>query len=148
MNLIEKLKPLFQRLEFYGWPILLLGMRFWIAKVFWRSGKVKVKHWDATLDLFRFEYKVPYIPPDLAMYLTTTFELLCPILLVLGLMTRIATLPLLVITAIIQITYMSHIDHLYWAFILSVLLLKGAGPLSLDSLWCRRYAKKLTPKMP
>ena len=147
MNFKKKSECLFQRLEFYGWPLLLLGMRFWIAKVFWRSGKVKAKHWDATLDLFKYEYKVPYIPSDLAMYLTTTFELLCPILLILGLMTRLATLPLLVITGIIQITYISHVDHLYWSFLLATLLFKGAGSLSLDALWNRRSGKELTTEI-
>lgn len=125
----------FQRLEHYGWPLFLLGVRFWMAHVFWKSGRIKVKHWEATLALFKFEYKVPLIPSDLAAYLATTFELVCPILLVVGLMTRLATIPLLIMTAIIQLTYLSHHDHIYWGFLLGALLLKGAGPLSLDALW-------------
>ena len=128
----------FQRLERYGWPLLLLGIRLWMAHIFWRSGRIKLKHWDATLSLFRFEYKVPYIDPDLAAYLATTVELVCPVLLAVGLMARLAALPLLIMTAIIQLTYLSHHDHMYWALLLGVLLFKGAGPLSLDYLWCKR----------
>lgn len=137
-SLIAKFTSLFQRLEHYGWPLLLLGIRFWMAHIFWRAGKVKFKRWEATLDLFRFEYKVPFIAPELAAYLTTTFELVCPVLLVAGLMSRLATLPLLIITAVIHLTYLSHDDHVYWAFLLGVILLKGAGPLSLDALWGKR----------
>lgn len=136
--LITKATHFFQRLECYGWPVLLLGIRFWMAHIFWRSGRIKVKHWDATLSLFKFEYKVPYIAPDLAAYFATTVELACPILLVVGLMTRLATIPLLIMTAVIQFTYLSHHDHAYWALLLGTLLLKGAGLLSLDALFCKR----------
>jgi putative oxidoreductase len=134
----------FHKLEFYGWPLLQLFIRWHIATVFWHSGRAKFHHWDSTLNLFKVEYKVPYISSDLAAYLTTAFELICPILLVLGLMTRFATLPLLVITAVIQATYISHPDHLYWALLLGILLLKGAGALSLDALWCRRHYSKFS----
>jgi putative oxidoreductase len=136
--LIHKTSHLFLKLEFYGWPLLLLVMRFWMARIFWRSGKVKIKHWDSTLSLFKFEYKVPYIPSDLAAFLTTAFELICPVLLVVGLMTRLATLPLLVITAVIQFTYLPLQEHAYWGILLGTLLFKGAGPLSLDNYFYKR----------
>jgi putative oxidoreductase len=110
-----------------------------MAHVFWRSGRIKLKHWDATLSLFKFEYKAPFIAPDLAAYLATTFELVCPVLLVAGLMTRLAATPLLIMTAVIQFTYISHQNHLYWSFLLGTILLKGAGPLSLDALYCKRF---------
>lgn len=133
--LIAKFTHFFQRLEHYGWPLLLLGIRLWMAHVFWRSGSIKLKHWEATLSLFRFEYKVPLINPDLAAYLATTTELACPILLIIGFMSRLATIPLLVMTGIIQLTYLSHHDHVYWSLLLGVILLKGAGSFSLDALW-------------
>lgn len=137
-SLITKTTHFFQRLEYYGWPFLLLGIRCWMAHVFWRSGRIKLKHWDATLSLFKFEYKAPFIAPDLAAYLATTFELVCPVLLVAGLMTRLATTPLLIMIAVIQFTYISHQNHLYWSLLLGTILLKGAGPLSLDALYCKR----------
>lgn len=129
---------LLNRLEFYLWPFVLLGMRLWMARVFLKPGIHKVKSWDKTLSLFKFEYKVPIIDPEVAAYLTTTFELICPVLLILGLMTRLATLPLIVMTAVIQFTYLSLEIHLYWAFLLCTLFLKGAGPYSLDELIYRR----------
>jgi putative oxidoreductase len=110
-----------------------------MAYVFWRPGALKIKHWDATVSLFKFEYKVPYISPVLAAYCATIIELVCPVLLVVGLLTRVATIPLLIMIAIIQATFMSHHDHMYWALLLGTLMLKGAGPFSLDALYSRRY---------
>lgn len=135
---LRKCINLSHRLEQYGWPLFLLAMRCWIAHIFWRAGRVKLKHWDATLSLFKYEYKVPIIPPDIAAYFATTFELVCPILLTLGLMTRIATLPLIFLTITIHLTYMSSHEHIYWIFLLVTLLLKGAGPISLDGFISRR----------
>jgi putative oxidoreductase len=141
MHYFARLCPPLKRLETYGWNLLLLGIRLWMAHIFWKAGKFKLYHMTATIHLFRFEYKVPYFPPDVAAYLTTFFEVICPVLLVLGLMTRLTTIPLLVIVAIIQWTYTSCLDHLYWALLLGVLLLKGAGVISLDAIWCQRRNK-------
>ncbi|MGV8948555.1 MAG: DoxX family protein [Candidatus Paracaedibacter sp.] len=139
-RLNSKMVKFFQHLETVGWPFLLVVIRFKMATIFWRSGRIKFTHWESTLSLFRFEYKVPYLPADLAAYLVTTFELICPVLLVFGLMTRLAALPLLIMTAVIQFTYLQHSDHTYWAILLSVLLLKGAGPLSLDECCYKRHS--------
>ena len=126
------------RLEFYLWPFVLLGMRLWMAGIFLKPGIHKIKRWDATLSLFKYEYKVPLIDPEVAAYLTTTLELVCPVLLIIGLTTRLAALPLIVMTAVIEFTYLSLEDHLYWTFLLVTLFLKGAGPYSLDELIYRR----------
>src|SRR5262245_3838404 len=74
-----------QILEKVFGPILLLCIRLWMAQIFWYSGRSKIQSWSTTLMLFENEYKVPLLPPDLAAYITATFELTCPILLVLGL---------------------------------------------------------------
>lgn len=137
-TIVTKTTRFFHRLEMLGWPLLLVVIRLKMAHIFWKSGRIKFAHWDSTISLFRFEYKVPYLPPDLAAYFATTFELVCPVLLAFGLMTRLAAIPLLMMTAVIQLTYLSHSDHLYWAILLGILLLKGAGPLSLDGYLCKR----------
>lgn len=113
-------------------PLWWLGIRIWIAYVFFKSGLTKIDEFDATLFLFEYEYNVPFIPPYFAAVSATFFELVCPILLVLGVATRFAALPLLVMTAVIQFTYQEHVQHIYWAIILSGLLLHGAGKLSID----------------
>ncbi len=123
-----------QGLTHYGMPLLVLVIRLWMARIFWYSGLTKITDWQATLYLFANEYRVPFIPPEIAAYLAATAELTCPVLLVLGFATRLATLPLLLMTAVIQFTYLNFIDHFYWALLLTTLLCYGPGPLSLDFL--------------
>jgi putative oxidoreductase len=86
------------------------------------------------VQLFADEYKVPVLPPDLAATMAATFELGCSALLVLGLATRAATLPLLGMIAVIQTFVYPHAysEHLTWASLLLFLLTRGAGPWSLD----------------
>ena len=45
--------------------------------------------------LFRDEYKVPVFPPEIAAAMGSTFEIGRSLLLLAGLATRVATLPLL-----------------------------------------------------
>src|SRR5882724_4163946 len=72
-------------LERVAAPVLDLAVRLWMARVFFNSGRVKIADWNATIYLFRDEYKVPVLPPEVAAVLGTTFELGMPIFLVLGL---------------------------------------------------------------
>jgi uncharacterized membrane protein YphA (DoxX/SURF4 family) len=118
-------------------PLWWLGIRVWLAVVFFKSGLTKIEDFDTTILLFSAEYNVPLIPPALAAYSATLFELLCPVLLVLGLATRFAALPLLAMTAVIQFTYLDHVQHYYWGLLLVGLVVHGAGCLSAD-----RYIRK------
>ena len=112
--------------------LLLLAIRLWIANVFWKSGILKISNWDNTILLFTDEHPVPFLPPFFAAVSGTTFELLCPILLTFGLASRLATLPLLAMTAVIQFTYLDNIEHYYWAFLLATILCVGPGKISAD----------------
>ncbi len=118
-------------------PLVWLAARIAIAKVFFMSGLTKIDNWNTTLALFQDEYQVPLVPVWFAAYSSTFFELTMPVLLVLGLGTRLATLPLLAMTAVIQFTYDQNIQHLYWALLLGLLLVNGPGKLSVDH-WIRR----------
>ncbi len=123
-------------------PLLLLGLRLWMAHAFWVSGMVKIDDFENTIALFRDEYKTPFLSPELAAIFATSFELACPILLVIGFATRLATLPLLAMTAIIQLTYAQNIEHFYWALLLGTILVSGAGKISLDYLIARKYNRR------
>ena len=124
-------------------PVLLFFMRFWIAEIFWYSGLTKISSWQSTVFLFKEEYKVPVIPPEIAAYFATSFELVCPVLLVFGFATRLATLPMLAMTAVIQFTYLDLIDHRYWAMLLALILFYGPGPLSIDYLISKKFGKNV-----
>ncbi len=127
----------------YGGPVTLLFLRFWVAQIFFLSGLTKIHDWASTEFLFAYEYQVPLLPPDLAAVLATTVELSMPVLLVLGLATRLAALPLIAMTLVIQFTYLPHIDHLYWLILLALIVLRGPGPLSLDHAACTWLARLL-----
>lgn len=113
-----------------------------LAQIFWLSGQTKIASWSTTLMLFSEEYRVPVIPAGLAAYAATAFELACPILLVAGAFTRVALLPLLGMTIVIQIFVypQSWPDHIVWLAMIGYLLVRGPGILSLDYLLLGRKA--------
>jgi len=119
--------------------LLLLG-RLAIAPVFFLSGRTKVEGWftitDATFDLFRSDYALPFLPPVLAAWMATIAEHLFSTLLVLGLGTRIAAAGLLGMTAVIEIFVYPDAwpTHLSWAGLLVPLILRGGGRWSLDDV--------------
>jgi putative oxidoreductase len=115
-----------------------------IAAVFWSSGLTKIASWDTTIALFRDEYMVPLLPPELAAVISATFELACSALIVVGLATRLATLPLLGMTFVIEVfVYPEYwAMHLMWASILLFLLTKGPGVFSLDHYVRRALRRK------
>jgi putative oxidoreductase len=118
--------------------LLLLVARLGIAAIFFLSGRTKVDGVltinDSARSLFETEFQLPLLSPELAVHLATYAEHLLPILLVLGLFTRVAALGLLVMTLVIQ--FFVYPDawptHLSWAAILLPLVAYGAGRFSLD----------------
>ncbi len=129
------------RLESIPLSVPQLLARLAIANIFWRSGQTKIANWDLTVQLFANEYGVPVLPPEMAASLATTFELACPILLVLGLATRLSVLPLIGMTAVIQLFVYPQAwpDHLTWFALLSFLLVRGPGNYSVDALIGRQF---------
>jgi putative oxidoreductase len=122
------------RLERFPLGILQFLFRFAIAAVFWNSGLTKIASWQTTVVLFRDEYKVPLLPPELSATLAAAIELTCPVLLVMGLATRLATLPMLAMTFVIALFVYPEdwIEHLGWTAFLLFILTRGPGPLALD----------------
>ena len=116
--------------------LIQLLFRLAIAAVFLKGGLAKTANWMLTVQLFADEYQVPVLPPEIAAMMAVTFELGCSALLVLGLATRLATLPLLGMLVVIQTFVYPNAwsDHLTWGSILLFLLTRGAGTFSLDWL--------------
>jgi putative oxidoreductase len=113
-----------------------LLFRLAVAGVFFRTGLQKARGWETTLALFSDEYKLPGLPPEIAAVMATCFELGCSSLLVLGLATRLATLPLLGMIMTIQLFVYPQAwpEHLVWSSILVFLLTRGPGAISLDRM--------------
>ena len=123
--------------------LLLLVQRLGIAAVFFMSGRTKIAEgtWltidDSAFELFRTDYHLPFIPPVPAAYAATTAEHLFPILLTLGLFTRVSAGGLLVMTIVIEVFVYPDAwpTHLSWAGLLLPLIALGGGKLSLDRLF-------------
>lgn len=129
--------------------LLLLMARVGAGAVFFKSGLTKIdletmSIAPSTFDLFRDEYKVPLLPPELAAYLGTFNELLLPVLLVAGLFARIGAAGLLGMTATIQLfVYPENwAEHLIWATLLAMVLTRGPGAISLDRLFADRFFER------
>lgn len=124
--------------------LVQLVTRAAVAHVFWNSSQSKLASWTTTLQLFRMEYHVPFIPPEIAAPLATATELTGSILLAFGLFARMGALALLGVVAVIQLfIYPSNwAEHLMWASLLLLILARGAGTISLDHLASRFFANR------
>ena len=144
-TLINTINLLTKRLENIFSPLILLFIRIWVGMVFFKAGLLKIGNWDTTLYLFTTEYKVPFLPSELAAYLATLSELFLPILLISGILTRISAVSLFILNLIAVISYQhvllkdgfdflskGAIDHQIWGFMLIILLIFGAGKISID----------------
>ena len=124
---------------------LLLIQRLGIASIFFYSGRTKVDGLltvnETAFELFRSDYALPLVKPELAAYAATYSEHLFPILLVLGLFTRLSALALLIMTLVIEIFVYPDAwpTHGTWAACFLILMTQGAGKLSLDHLIAQRY---------
>ena len=116
--------------------IIQLAGRIGVGAVFFKAGLLKYNSWEFTVLLFRDEYKVPLLDPAVAARIAMIQELTIPIFLFLGLATRLATLPLLGMLAVIQTFVYPNAfqDHLVWGAILLLLLTRGPGVFSVDHL--------------
>jgi putative oxidoreductase len=125
-------------------PVVDLGVRLFIASVFFKSGLTKIATWSSTISLFENEYAVPLLPPEIAAFLGTGVELVFPVLLVLGVGARFSAIVLFVFNTIAVVSYpdlgdVGLRDYQTWGLLVLVILLHGPGKLSLDHLIARRF---------
>ena len=125
----------------------LIVLRLTLARPFFASGLTR---WDGWFNLafgakilFEQEYKlhifgseIPFPMPDLVATMASSAEIVLPILLAFGFLTRWAALGLLCMTGIIQLTYPEGWAnfHLYWAAMALTIMTFGPGAISLDRL--------------
>lgn len=127
--------------------IALLFTRVALAGIFWRSARTKVE--DGSLltikDTTFYQFsdapfnQVPLINGDLGAYVTTYTEHLLPVLLLLGLATRLGALGVLGMTLVIQTFVFPEAavwwqTHILWVAMALVLIVRGGGLFSLDRL--------------
>ena len=136
MSFIARIDALRRKAGRFPLSLLEFGMRLAVGATFFRSGMTKYQSFDNAIVLFRDEYRLPLLPPEVAAYMGTTVELAAPVLLVLGVFARLGAAALLVMTLTIQfLVYPENWpEHLMWGSILAYVLTRGAGKLSIDRL--------------
>ena len=126
-------------------PLLMFGFRFYVAYIFFKSGLTKVDDkfevTQSTKDLFAHEFNVPYLSSDVAAYLASYAELILPVLLVLGLLSRPAAIALFILNAVAAYSLaqtdfasaVGHWQHIVWGVMLAVIFVYGPSKISIDS---------------
>lgn len=124
-------------------PLANVWARIYIGLIFWRSGVAKFDDLEGTVELFDPEEDGEFIisflpesiPPEIPAYLATFGELILPILLFVGLFTRVGALGLLIMTIVIQFFVPGFEDsqHYLWMIVLALLIGQGGNKLSLDN---------------
>jgi putative oxidoreductase len=154
-GLVAPIIGLFERIPH---SFVALIARISIAAVFWTSGQTKVQGFvvnviggevhlgwprlsDSVVALFRDEYKLPFVPPEIAAPMAATAEHLFPLLLLIGLGTRFSALALLGMTLVIEVFVYpdAYPTHGTWAALLLYLMARGPGVLSIDHWLARRW---------
>lgn len=126
-------------------PLLDLGLRLYLANVFFKSGLTKVQSWSSTLYLFSDVYQVPLLPPEVAATMAAGAELGLSVLLVIGLLGRFSAAGLFILNLVAVISYADLSQaglnqHLSWGTLLGVLLIASRGQWSVDA-WLERRLK-------
>ena len=149
MSLLEKPLALAGRaatlLNNIPYSVVILPARIATFSVFFRSGLVKIADWNATIQLFREEYKVPLLPPEIAAHMAATMELGLSSLILIGLFSRLSVLGLLGMVGVIQLFVepMGWPDHIQWLAFMLFILWRGPGAFSLDHLLVRQVFPRL-----
>lgn len=142
--------------EAIGW-LARTGLAF----TFWLSGQTKIEglvldplalqvQWgwpqvsESAQELFRSEYALPLLPPEWGALLAAAAEHALPLLLLLGLGTRLAALGILGMTLVIQVFVypLAFPTHALWAAAALYLIANGGGRAALDRLLAGRFARQ------
>ena len=131
-------------------PLVDLLLRLALFRVFFWAGLTKANDWSSALALFENEYNVPLLHPTLAAVLAATSELGASLLILVGLFARLAALPLLAMTLVIQFVLgandpaYNQLQHYLWMVLLLTLIARGPGAWSLDAWLEQRFGRTQT----
>lgn len=147
-----------ERLARVSHDAIALLARVSMASTFWLSGQSKIEglvldpiglqvQWgwpqlsESALELFRNEYQLPFLSPEIAAPMAAISEHVFPVLLIVGLASRLSALALLGMTAVIELFVYPAAwpTHALWATCLLYLIARGPGKVSLDHLIARRW---------
>ena len=138
--MINRVFALLDAVQRYGAPVVDLLIRLALFRVFFWSGLVKIHDWPGTVQLFQYEYMVPLLPANFAAVLAAACELGASGLVLIGLFSRLAAVPLLGMSMVIQFVLgavnpaYNDLEHYLWMVLLLSVIVRGPGLFSLDTL--------------
>jgi putative oxidoreductase len=146
-SLPQRFGALLRMLDHIPHDLVALISRLSIGAVFWQSGQTKVDGWQVTdnaVYLFQTEYKLPFIDPWIAAHMSAFAEHFFPLLLWIGLASRLSALALLGMTLVIEIFVYPDAwpTHGTWAVCFLVIIAGGPGRISLDHLVSRFFDRR------
>lgn len=149
-SIIHLYAGLTTRLDQAGSYLGLLALRLLLAWEFWESGVEKFNgdNWFADIQ-GDFPFPFNLVPVAISWFLSTWFELIGAVALVIGLGTRFFSLSLIILTVVAWASVHAGNGYnvcdngfklpLMYLVMLVPLLLSGAGKLSLDHWLARRF---------
>ena len=141
LRTVPIVRTLLRHLETGLAPLADLLIRLALFLVFFFAGIAKLEDWPGTLAHFQSDYRVPLLSYVFAATMAVSDELLASLLVLIGLGTRLAALPLLAQALVIQygIDPVYHTaEHQLWIVLLVLLIARGPGQISLDHAIRRR----------
>jgi putative oxidoreductase len=138
---LQKVRALHNQIFDYSNYLLIpaiLFIRLYIANIFFKSGLTKLRDWESTLMLFEYEYEVPLVSPVVAAWAGTIGELVLPILLAIGLFSRLSAVGLFIVNAVaiislVDISPAAMNEHILWGTLLVLVIIIGGEKLSADN---------------
>jgi len=162
MSLFQKPKTFYERLIIWSsslQSLLLLATRLLWGALFAQAGWGKLMNVQESASSFR-EIGIPF--PELSVYLAGGAEFFCGLLLVVGLASRLAALPLIIVMIVAYMTAdrevvanifseplkFIHASPFTFLFSSLIILIFGPGKFSIDYLLERIFfkTKKIEPK--
>lgn len=136
LNCYDHYTKLFEKL---AEPLFALALRYYVFCDMFMSGWLKVKditngEWNRVVFIFEHEFKVPLLSPEIAAAGSIFNEVIVASMLLVGLFTRLSAAALLFMAIVIELTYISHLQHYLWIVMLTYLVIRGGGFFSLDNL--------------
>ncbi len=169
-NIFKFYDAFFNKISLILQPLTLLAIRLYLANVFFKAGIQKITHWDTTLYLFQYEYNTPLIPFEIAAIMGTATEILIPIALVLGVLTRFHATVLFIFNIVAVYSYQSALlkggiglvsmdeitygisfpsgfeQHLGWGMMMLVLVIFGSGKIAVSEFFNRNKQQNINNK--
>jgi putative oxidoreductase len=130
------------------WPKFEVGIRLWLAQMFFVSGALKLAHWQTALHLASPGYPFAWMSPASGTHVGVCIEVLGGALLAAGFMTRYCAALILILSVLPRFDHMPLDRQLFGAVLCGWYAVFGAGPIAIDTLLRRGLADSALPLIP